>query len=194
MEYGELLALLRSSRTFRRFDESVQLGEDDLRPLIEAVRFAPTGSNTQLLRYHPVVGEKMCRTAFSHVHWAAALKDWDGPEAGERPGGYILILAPEAAVSTPIRCHDAGIAAQTIMLAARTLGLGGCIMKSFDKELLEDMGLDGQGYAISLVLALGRPAEKVVIETPETAHGLAYWHEADGSQHVPKLTADDLII
>lgn len=194
MDENEFAGLVRSSRTKRRFDESAPVAPETLSGLIDVARFAPTGNNTQTLRFHLVSTEEEREKTFSHLKWAALLKDWAGPAVGERPGGYILILAPEKAVNSPIRCYDAGIAAQTIMLAAAAEGLGGCILKNFDTGLITDLGLDGKGLAISLVLALGTPAEQVVLEPATTEHGLAYWHDADGSHHVPKLAVTDLLV
>lgn len=194
MEEKDFAALVRSSRTKRRFDESKPVSEETLRALIDVARFAPTGNNTQMLRFHLASGADACAKAFAHLKWAALLKDWAGPAEGERPGGYIFIMVPAAAVNNPIRCYDAGIAAQTIMLAAAAEGLGGCILKNFDKGLISDFGLEDTGLAISLVLALGTPAEEVVLEPATTEHGIAYWHEADGSHHVPKLEVADLLV
>jgi nitroreductase len=194
VEEKDFAELVRSSRTRRRFDETKPVSRETLRNLVDVARFAPTGNNTQLLRFHLVSGEEDCAKTFGHLKWAALLKDWAGPAAGERPTGYIFIMAPEKAVNNPIRCYDAGIAAQTIMLAAAAEGLGGCILKNFDRTLIDDAGLAGSGLAISLVLALGVPAENVVLEPATTEHKLAYWHEADGSHHVPKLAVEDLLV
>ena len=194
MEYEEYLALVKSSRTYRRFDETKHVTEEQLLKLVEAAHFAPTGNNTQLLRFHVACGSEECARIFSHLHWAAALKDWDGPVEGEKPTGYILILAPEKALNNPIRCYDAGIAAQTIMLGAHTLGLGGCMLRNFDKVLTEEEGLADTGFAVTLVVALGVPGEEVVIEPATTEHGLTYWHGEGTTHHVPKLETADLIL
>ena len=49
-------------------------------------------------------------------------------------------------------------------------------------------------YQILLVLALGKPKEKVVLEEmgPEDSH--EYWRDADDVHHVPKRRLDDIII
>lgn len=194
MTEEEFAELVRSSRTKRRFDQSKPVSRETLEGLVDVARFAPTGNNTQTLRFHLVSGKEACAKTFGHLKWAALLKDWDGPAEGERPGGYVLILAPEKAVSSPIRCYDAGIAAQTIMLAAAAEGLGGCILKNFDRTLIDEVGLADSGLAVSLVCALGTPVEKVVLEPATTEHKLAYWRKKDGSHHVPKLAVQDLLV
>lgn len=150
----------------------------------------------QLLRFRVVSADDAgaAQTVFSHLHWAGALKDWDGPEPGERPGGYIVVCLPEKLAANPIRLIDTGIASQSIVLAAATRGLGACMHKSYDASLADDLGLTESGYAVSMVIALGPRAEKIVLEPATTGHGLVYWREPDGSHHVPKLSLSDLLI
>ncbi|GAI47418.1 unnamed protein product, partial [marine sediment metagenome] len=45
-----------------------------------------------------------------------------------------------------------------------------------------------------LVLSLGKPKEKVVIETLEPGGDFKYWRDSDSVHHVPKRRLDDIII
>ena len=49
-------------------------------------------------------------------------------------------------------------------------------------------------YKILLVLALGRPREKVVIETVGTDGNTEYWRDSEGVHHVPKRSLDEIIV
>ena len=187
--------LVEGARTYRRYSgQSVAAGE--LRELVEAARFAPTGNNMQLLRFRLVSADdaEAAEKVFSHLHWAGALKDWDGPVEGEKPGGYVIVCLPQKLSANPIRTIDVGIASQAIVLAAAARGLGACMHKSYDACLGDELGLTAAGYAVSMVIALGPRGEEVVVEPATTEHGLTYWREADGSHHVPKLTVDDLLL
>ena len=186
--------LVRSSRTYRRFAEEESLRHEDLAALVNAARFAPSGNNMQTLRFHIVVEPAERSTVFSCLRWAALLRDWDGPDAGERPTGYIAVCAPKDLATNPIRLIDAGIAAQTIALAAASRGLGCCMLKSFAPSVDDSMGVSAEGYATVLILALGVRGERVVLETSESEHGLAYWRDDEGTHHVPKLALEDLLI
>ena len=107
---------------------------------------------------------------------------------------YIAVCAPVGSAKSAIPNIDAGIAAQTIMLAARTRGLGGCMVKSFDAGLDDDLGLREQGLECLVLLALGHPAEKVVLEEAGEKGAVRYWRDEDDVHHVPKLSLDELIV
>lgn len=194
MEYEDFMKLVKTSRTYRRFYEGSPVGKADLDHIVDCARFAPTGNNTQLLRFHEVFGKEDCVKVFSHLGWAALYKDWDGPKEGERPTAYILILVPSDGLTNRTRCYDVGIAAQTIRLAAQVQGLGGCIMQNFDKDLIKEVGLQDSGCAISLVLALGYAKENVQLEDVDEEHDWKYWRDENETHHVPKRALKDLLI
>ena len=141
-----------------------------------------------------VVGEKdACDAVFPHLRWAALYKDWDGPAEGERPHGYVVICVPEGLADNAIRLIDVGIAAQTMALAAAARGLGCCMLRSFDSGLADVLKLP-EGLVPALVIAIGGRGERVVLEWPDTEHGLTYWREPDGTHCVPKLRLEDLLV
>jgi nitroreductase len=89
---------------------------------------------------------------------------------------------------------DHGIAAQTILLGAVEMGLGGCIIASIRKpELCRALSIPGH-LEVLLVIALGRPKERVVIEQVGPEGDIRYWRDADGTHHVPKRSLDELIV
>ena len=192
--------LVRESRTYRRYGGR-PLARKELVGLVDAARLAPTGNNMQPLRFRLVPGVEDpagCQLVFSRLHWAASLRDWDGPEFDQRPGGYVLICLPQRMASSPIRLIDVGIAAQTVALAAAARGLGACMHESYDACLGTELGLTADGLAVAMVISVGPRGEKVVLERAGVGaaegHGLTYWHDPDGSHHVPKLALEDLLV
>lgn len=122
------------------------------------------------------------------------MADWDGPEEGERPTAY-LIQCLDTELTKNYLCDD-GIQLQTITLGATALGLGCCIIKSFNAvKLKEILNLD-ENLAPLYVLALGKPVEEVVIEDLRgtTEENIKYFRTTDGVHHVPKRTLAELLI
>lgn len=200
MDAAEFQGLVAESRTYRRYDGR-PLSAQDLRGLVDAARLAPTGNNSQQLRFRVVPGMEDpagCQLVFSHLHWAASLPDWSGPEADERPGGYVVVCLPRKVAASPVRLIDVGIAAQTLALAAAASGLGTCMHKSYDACLGSELGLDAFGLDVALVLSVGGRGEKVVLERAGVGaaqgHGLTYWRDPDRSHHVPKLSLEELLV
>lgn len=133
------------------------------------------------------------RRRFPALKWAGMLPDWDGPEAGERPTGYVAILG-EAGARAKLNAIDAGIAAQTIQLAAYTRDLGCCIFLSFDpRKIREALGIP-ENLEPLLVLALGFQKEARCVETVGADGSVKYWRDAQGVHHVPKRPLEELLI
>ena len=124
---------------------------------------------------------------------AGYLKDWPGPQKGERPAAYIIMLrdlqiAKESA-------HDEGIAAQTILLGAAESGYGGCILGNIDRAaLMQELCLDSKRYYIALVLALGRVKENVVLEPLSEKGDIRYYRDESQIHHVPKRSLEEVIL
>ncbi len=192
--YGmnDMAQLVRSCRSYRRFDESQELSADYLLGLVDLARLCANGANAQRLRFRVVTDADERAAVFEQLAWAGYFKDWDGPEAGERPAGYVIIAAERMVPgkpAAPITEVDTGIAAQTMMLAARasTPSVSGCMLKAFKPALADVLGIDTEHFELKLVCAFGAPAEEVRIEPLEVApEGIKYWRDEAGVHHVPK--------
>lgn len=192
-ELGDFARTVRACRSYRRFDEGDPIPEALLIELANLARVTASGANRMPLRFRPVSAAAEREAVFSQLKWAGALKDWDGPEPGERPSGYIVICDAGHGATTPV---DEGIAAQTILLAAVEAGFGGCMLHAFNKAgVAEALGL-GEGVAPLMVIALGRPAEKVVLEplgaSPDGSTN--YWRDEASVHHVPKRSLEESLL
>lgn len=183
--------LVTKNRTFRRFDEEYTIEYKTLEGLINLARLSASGANRQPLKFLIYNTTVQSEKIFPTLSWAGYLTEWPGPEKGERPSAYIIILGDKSI--TDSFGIDHGIAAQSIMLGATEAGLGGCMISSVKKdELAEQLGIP-EKFEILLVLALGKPVEKVVIE--EIKEGdVKYWRDTSRTHHVPKRSLDELII
>jgi nitroreductase len=183
--------LVRSSRSTRRFHQEVALELEVLRELVDLARFSPSAGNRQPLKYILSCSPSQNELIFKHLTWAIYLKPWPGPAEGERPSAYAIILGDKTIADS--FAHDAGIAAQSILLGAKEKGFGGCIIAFIDREKLS-VALDlPKHLEILLVLALGKPAEEIVIEPLGAEGEIKYWRDAQGVHHVPKRPIAELI-
>ncbi len=168
------------------------IDEQSLRSLVDLARCTAAGANLQSLKYILSWTPERNAIVFRTLSWAGYLTDWPGPAEGERPTGYIIILG-DTSISKNHFC-DHGIAAQTILLGAVEKGFGGCIFGSIDRERLRnDLNID-EKYEILLVIALGKPAEKVVLEPVGPDGSIKYYRDAEGVHHVPKRSLDEIIV
>ena len=184
--------LILQNRSYRRFQQDVVIELETLRELVDLARCSASATNRQPLKY--ILSHEPGKNVlvFETLGWAGALKDWPGPAEGERPSAYIvMLLDTEVAKSGGV---DPGIAAQSIMLGAAEKGLGGCMLGSAKKDMLSENLEIASRYEILLVLALGKPAETVKLETLKPGEDFAYWRDDDSAHHVPKRRLDDIIV
>ncbi len=184
--------LVRRNRSYRRFDEREQISEEDLRELVDLARLSASGSNMQALRFVLSCSEERNAKIFTCLTWAAYIEDWPGPAPGERPSAYVVVLGDRGNARTP--AYDAGIGVQSILLGAVEKGLGGCILAAIDRKALRPALAIPDRFEILLVLALGRPAEEIIIDEVGTDGNIRYWRDEDGRHHVPKRSLDELIL
>jgi nitroreductase len=187
--------LVAEARTVRRFVEADGVTDETLRGLVDVARKTPNAANLQPLAYRLVTDAGEKEAVFPALAWAGYLKEWPGPPPGERPGGYIVVTRDrERKVIDKLLYCDAGIAAGTIQLRAREVGLGCCIIASFQDDVLSQaLGLSDR-YEVLLVLALGVPVEKAVIEPLGADESIRYYRDSSGTHHVPKRSLDAVVI
>ncbi|MBP1737756.1 MAG: nitroreductase family protein [Deltaproteobacteria bacterium] len=184
--------LVRRTRSCRRFYEEHSISTETLRDLVDLARLGASGGNKQPLKY--LLSNERARNdvIFLKLGWAGYLKEWRGPEPGARPSAYIIILGDND-IRKSIRV-DQGIAAQNILLGATDLGLAGCMIDTVDREWLRKDLLIQDRFEILLVIALGRPKERTVLESLGPDGDIRYWRDASGGHHVPKRSLDEIIV
>ena len=184
--------LISKNRSYRRFYEELDITRETLKELVDLGRLSASAKNFQPLKYVLSCDRRKNSLIFPYLVWARFLTDWPGPGEGERPSAYIVILG-DTEISR-FWDYDAGIAAQSILLGATEKGLGGCMIANIDRQGLRKALKIPPRYEILLVLALGKPKEKVVIETVGPDGNTKYWRDGKGVHHVPKRPLDEVII
>lgn len=183
-----LQKLLRASRSYRGYDTSFKVREDQLRSIIEVATLCPSARNQQVLRFRPVLDAE-ADLVLPHIRLGGALPELHLPFAGTEPRAFVVIC------STVPDSHyvsvDLGIVAQSMLLRATELGLGGICIGAFDHaEIKQKLGLK---YEPLLVLAIGRPNERIELRSCSEGDSLTYYRE-EGVHYVPKIKVDDLIL
>jgi len=184
--------LILKNRSYRRFHEEVDINLETLKELVDLGRLSASAKNFQPLKYILSCNRQKNSLIFPHLVWARFLTNWRGPSEGERPSAYIVVLG-DTEISR-FWDYDAGIAAQSILLGATEKGLGGCMIANIDRQGLRKALEISARYEILLVLAVGKPKEKVVIETVGPDGNARYWRDSEGVHHVPKRPLDEVII
>jgi nitroreductase len=183
-----LRRLLLHNRSYRGYDASFKVREDQLRRIIEVATLCPSARNQQVLRFPSVLGNE-AEVVLEHIRLGGALPELHLPFPGTEPNAFIVIC------STIPDSHyvsvDLGIVAQSMLLQAVEIGLGGICIGAFNhEEIKTKLNLD---YEPLLVIAIGRPAEHIELKECNEGDSLTYYREGD-THYVPKIKIDDLII
>ena len=182
--------LVKKNRSYRRFYEDHKISREELVDLIELARYSGSAKNLQPLKYILSCDEDKNRKIFETLMWAGYLKDWQGPEPGERPTAYIIILGDLNI--TKVWDVDPGIVMQTMLLGAVEKGLGGCMFGSIKREQLRDNLNIPEHLQILNVIALGKPKEEVVVV--EVEEDIKYYRDENKVHYVPKRNLGELIL
>ena len=188
---GMIREMIVKNRSYRRFHQNHVIETSLIEDFIDLARLSPSAANLQRLRFKICNTEVENEKVFSCLGWAGYLKDWAGPEIGERPSAYIIILSTEKDIGK-VAC-DAGIACQSMLLGAVESELRGCIFGSVKKEKLQGLLKIPKKYSICYVIALGKPKENIKIDHVEN-NDIKYWRDKNGTHHVPKRKLEDIII
>ena len=180
--------LLRRNRSYRGYDTKFEVRDDQLRRIIETATLCPSARNQQVLRFRPVLANES-DIMLKHVRLGGALPELHLPFPGTEPRAFVVICSTvEESKYVDI---DLGIVAQTMLLQATEMGLGGICIGAFDHaEIKEALKLS---YEPVLVIAFGRPAENIELVECGANDKLTYYR--NGTTHyVPKIRVEDLII
>ena len=189
-EENMLKDLIKKNRSYRRFFQNEKISLETLKELIDLARNSASAANIQPLKYILINSKNENEKVFSTLSWAGYLSDWNGPDEGEKPSAYIVVLSEHS--GKYVMC-DAGIACQSILLGATEKGLGGCIFGSVHRDKLRELLDIPNQYEILLVIALGKPKEKVVLEDAINGN-IRYYRDEDQVHHVPKRKLEDAIL
>ncbi len=181
-------SLLKKNRSYRGFDQRHEVSEDELKQIVAVSTLVASGMNKQRLRYRLVTKPDAAKV-LPHITLGAALPEEHLPHPGSEPQAFIVVCATEK--ENKVIDIDLGIAAQSMLLKAVEMGLGGIFILNFRATAVQQaLNLPSEPIAI---IAIGKPAEKIFLVPVHTGSDLNYYRK-DGIHYVPKLSIEDLII
>lgn len=184
--------LVLANRSYRRFYQDIRIDKQTILNWVDLARLSASGRNAQPLKYLIYTTEEECAKVFPFLAWAGYLTEWAGPEEGERPAAYVVMLG-DTRIAKDYFC-DHGIAAQSLLLAAVNEGFGGCIVANIQRVKMREALSIPEHFDIIQIIALGKPKEKVVLNSVNEDGDIKYWRDADGTHHVPKRKLEDIVI
>lgn len=163
----DALEAIRTRRSIRKYLPD-PVAEEQLQAVLEAVRQSPTWANMQCCRL-VVVRDAQTRAGLSELSY---LESYLGPKGYKtNPSKRALAEAPVVVVlcADPLQSGsiggqhyylvDAGIAAQSLMLAARAQGLATVFVGIFQEEQVRDLLGIPEGIRVVGLFPLGHPAD-----------------------------------
>lgn len=187
--------LLKRNRSYRGYDESRKITRDELEELVDCVRYAPSSVNMQPFKYYLACDAETVAKIQPLTRWARALPELTLPHPGHCPAAFIVICQEtEWHASLPRFQRDVGIVAQTILLAAVEMGLGGCMIGNYDAgEVRQALGL-AEHLSPVLIVALGKPDETIVLTEVGEDGSTDYYRDEQAVHYVPKRSLKDILL
>lgn len=188
--------LVLKNRSYRGYDETRKVTREELLEFVDLTRFTASSANTQPLKYYVSADSGEVAEIQKLTRWAAALPELSLPYPGTMPTGFIVICLDTGIASNETAfLRDVGIAAQTMLLAAAEKGLGGCMIGNFNKNALKELLKLPESINPNLIVAFGKPAEKVVLTEVGADGNTRYYRDETGTVHyVPKRSLKDILL
>ncbi len=184
---------LFARRSIRRFKQ-IPVSQEQIHALLDAALVAPSERNGQLLRYCAVSSPEKLKEVFRNTAWGGYVHPKRIPLSEvTSPMLFIIVSAENNGASISHHTYaDAGAAIENMLLTAVDLGLGGCWIGSFDREILEKSISLPEGQTALYIVAFGVPDESPVLERIDKNGDPKYYLDDTDVLHVPKYTVESV--
>ncbi|MCZ7357652.1 MAG: nitroreductase family protein [Candidatus Methanoperedens sp.] len=187
----DIIEMIKTRRSVREFKQD-QIPDDEIKFLIDCARYAPTGFNTQPWSFLVIKNKDAMRKISesgkkSMIPLLEPMKD-----SSQKARDFLVFLktkgtdmfynAPVLVIilgnkSAPTVDFDCSMAAQNMMLAAHSKGIGSCwiggvLPALMNEELLKELGAP-DGYKAIAPLIFGYPKSKTSM--PEKIEPKVVW-------------------
>ena len=190
-----LSELVKKNRSYRGYDHTRKITREELLELAEAARLCPSSVNMQPFKYYLACEEEKVDAIQKETHWARNLPELQLPHPGKEPTAFIVICQDDRVNENLGRFQrDVGIVAQTMLLRAVEMGLGGCMIGNFSADSVKKtIGLDEHIHPL-LIVAFGKPDEEIILTDVGEDGKTAYYRDEEERHYVPKRALRDIII
>ncbi len=171
---------IKSRRAIKHFDPEHQMSEEDITTLLSLAVLSPTAFNIQNWRFvvvrKPELRQKICDAAWSQAQvtdaslfivLCADLKAWEKQpvrywkNADKEVQDFMLpaidsYYRDKDQVQRDEAMRSCGIAAQTLMLATKSLGYDSCPMDGFDFDEVAKLIKLPDDHVIAMFIAIGK--------------------------------------
>lgn len=175
---------IKQRRSIKSFDKNHKMTEDEIKQLLELAILSPTSYNIQNWRFviitEQTIKDKLSELSHGQLQVSEAsliiilcadLNSWN-----KNPERYWANIPEEsrnslvASIKTSYKnkpelqrdeaMRSCGMAAQTIMLAAKSMGYDSCPMKGFDYDSVGEMINLPSDHLISMMVVVGKKAKE----------------------------------
>lgn len=163
----EVKKCIENRRSVRKFTDQMP-DKECLENLVTLASYAPSWKNTQTVRYLALYNSELKKSIADHGVYGFT---WNTNIINAAPALIVVITKDkrsgyekDGSESTSKGSHwqsfDAGIATQTLCLAAHDMGLGTVILGVFDEEKIKEILSLKEDELISALVPIGYPAEE----------------------------------
>lgn len=190
----ELMELLKTRRTYRRFEQK-EISQEIVDEILNAARLASSAANKQPLSYVVIQGQEKVDQVFGYTKWAGYLPPEQGqPKENEKP---VLFIAVVENLNINRDCDtDAGLAISNMTLAAWNHGVGSCMIGACNKPALSEMFGLTEDQKLHTVVAFGYPSHVsriVDVEDGTDMSAIKYYLDENRDYVVPKRKLSDVV-
>ncbi|MDO5715451.1 MAG: nitroreductase family protein [Tissierellia bacterium] len=188
-----LKELLIQRRSYRKFDASKKLSQEDIEAILQSISYASSANNRQYLRFLSIEDDKKVQEVFNITKWGASLPNNMGqPKEGEEPVYFVAPLYDPKQVMK-FNGIDQGLVISNMTLTAYERGIGSCIIGNFNhKKLREILPID-PSMECDVLIAFGYPAIESTLKDISLDQDQSYYLDEKGEYIVPKYKFQEIV-
>lgn len=162
-----VLELIRSRRSIRSFSTK-QVNDNDVIKILDSARLAPSGGNRQEWKFIYIKDPQVLRM----------VKNSSPGFYGDATAAIIVGLEDESSsLGYNLGNLDVGFAVENILLAAHSLGLGGCAIASFIPQAIKKIVDAPESFKPVLIVSLGYSDKDTITPKKKNLSEIVYLNE-----------------